>query len=120
MTEPTQAAKQRACDLANAEAGCLVWGLDDVEEGGATLAFARYIQQVSDVAKDVIDTLHMGAGGDRISAAAKLQSLILPDDEPTANDVLETSLEKHGGLVNFASNVISDLDAAGYEIKRKD
>ena len=84
MTEPSDAAKRKACELANPVAEELrsgrpanIWGPTDYghPEEGAFTAFARYIQATSDVAKSVRDVNHPLGG-----IPQSLQSLILPDE----------------------------------------
>lgn len=87
---------------------------------GDFMALARYIQHVSDVAKAPFNNI----GYDLEQGLAALQSLILPDDEP---DVLEEALSRFligldaEALAKEQARVVrSHLDAAGYEIRRKD
>ena len=54
MTEPTQAAKQRACDLANAQLDDALSVPDDVNEWNPTLrALAQLCQDISDAVEAI-------------------------------------------------------------------
>jgi len=79
MTEISEAAKRKACELANKPlrhtAGC--WEPDDCDRDETLHALARVLQEHSDVAKDAAA---MARNGEWSNAADTLQSLILPDD----------------------------------------
>ena len=83
MTEPTKAAKQRACDLANAQADKYNWPftLDGVSWGGGKMtALAQLSQDISDAAKWVCKSTGCTFG--------PLDAFILPDE----SDVLAEAL----------------------------
>lgn len=79
MTQPSEAAKRKACELANAAVprNNTPWEPAYVGDTrfGAITALARYIQQTSDVAKGLLTAPYLGP-----ERRAALQSLILPDD----------------------------------------
>lgn len=75
-------------------------------------AFARFIDHVSEVAKDVSDDIRpIGVGNSRLDA------LILPDPEP---DVLAEALRSRLGLDgdDYAAEVREYFSDRGYEIRK--
>lgn len=120
MTDISGQARKRALDAVKAEAAH--WGLDNNEQytHHAISALARYIQEVSDVAKDVMP--EFPAWEHLRELRQRLQSLILPD-EP---DVLEQALRDIDGSDewgdSYAKNaelVRAELDKRGYRIVPK-
>ena len=119
MTKISKAAMAKSRKLIVDEANRMRWR-DDPK----ATALARYIQETSDVAKECNAALkrlcQTGERSARSEAMDLAQSLILPDDEPTAEDVLAGACD----LINLSENqriVLSRaLDAAGYTITRKD
>lgn len=111
MTEPTEAAKQRACDLANEVAGIGDWRASHCDPDSANtsmIAFARELQRISDIAEEVDARLAFPtvSGPNVIAARAKLATIILPKPvDPLegfarwaniSRDELESFLAKRG------------------------
>lgn len=82
MTEPSEAAKHKACELANeAEGEVAYWKPKDVVQGGTLNALARVLQEHSDVAKEFLDSADKnGLSAAFCSRLPALQSLILPEE----------------------------------------
>lgn len=93
MTKITDAAKRKACELANTSwrnrPGC--WLLEDVGEDETLHALARFIQETSDVAKVAADRADFEAG--RPSGVRDiLDPLILPDEPDPLLGVVEEAI----------------------------
>jgi hypothetical protein len=72
MAEISEAALNKAIDLANAADHTVRWTYNDLSQSPALDALARYIQQVSDAAKEIVPF-----GGQR--ASELLTPFILPE-----------------------------------------
>lgn len=121
MTEISEAAKRKACELANAEFGdgdsTRLWELKDVGPLTPSLvALARYIQQTSDVALAVYKNFPLDDWPDDL--ADDLLDIII-DDDP---DPVEAALNEWFDDVEAtdAASVRAYLANHGLQITRKD
>lgn len=108
----TEAAKQRACDLANARAmSSTAWsvqGMSGTIGSSAILALAQYIQDVSDAVRE------WGS-----PVPDQLLPFALPEADPLA-EALEQFATLEGIERECANDIRAHLEAAGYTITRKD
>ena len=127
--EPTKAAIERACELLNAELPKgteFRWDVLNLKLSDAALAFAHFIDHVSDVAKRIDPLISASPSLDKA-----LSDLILPDPEP---DVLAEALRDvmvyeyaditpetavPNSIVD-ADSIRTELKALGYEIRKID
>ncbi len=130
MTEISEAAKRKACELANAERkhdADWMWCVDEVAwradasrptSDGVMLAFARVLQEHSDVAKAAIVAAGKVWGLQEVEVRGILQSLILPEEpEPVkllADAWIKAKQEHPEG--RWAVHALENLTAAGFKI----
>lgn len=92
MAEISEAAKARAAALFNENNGDETWLVTDFGRGYPTFdAFARFIQEVSDAAKEVVPLCTDWVGNTREigeRCAAKLAPFILPEPADPLEDAL--------------------------------
>lgn len=118
MTEPTEAAKARAVELANKNIGdgpgC--WLIEDCEAENTLHALARYIQQVSDAARATASNEWHG------QIHASLIPFILPPDPDPLEEAAHGIWAAMGGKTRgqAVQALKAELDRAGYEIRKKD
>ncbi len=90
MTEPSEAAKRKACEVAN-EASDFdrTWEQAMRVHGSfAYVALARVLQEHSDVAKVAIAAAGKGWGLQEAEVRGKLQPLILPEESDPLEDMI--------------------------------
>ena len=118
--EPTKAAIERACELLNAE---LPKGTEfrcdvlNLKLSDAALAFAHFINHVSETVNAAFDAFGGVDGASDIRAA--LLPLILPDPEPDVLvEVVEDTMKSPGALnyEQIAHHVRERLTKRGYAI----
>lgn len=122
MTEPSKEAIERACEMLNGATSN--WSAENCSSNPIVVAFARFIQEVSDVAKlnDMIVerfAQEMVLGQNWKDRAARVReankALILPDPEP---DVLAEAGRKVGMALYRIKALALELDKRGYEIRK--
>lgn len=81
MSEPSEQAKRKACELANQHCGTRHITPYAADDGSpALVAFARHIQNTSDVAKFAENALFQAGVHRTALSRTRLRSLILPDE----------------------------------------
>lgn len=119
MTEPTEAAKAKAVELANQSRKTLrQWTINDCEYTGPLDSFARYIQQVSDVVG--LEKTRSDAVGAIIPSCAMMSFILPPDPDPLEESAYGIWAAMGGKMRGEAVQALkSELDRAGYEIRKK-
>ncbi len=132
MNKISDAAKAKACELANAESsgfdpnGNPHGDYEPLDVGhpaeGSLTALARVLQQHSDVAKHVTGVLESAAWPD-VPTQARLRSLILPDDPVDPVEVVAIYLEQgqpRATVEGSARRLRAVLERHGLQITAKE
>ena len=117
MTEPTQAAKQRACNQRNKFTSLMIWEHEIQWDAPASCpgltALAEHIQAISDAVKGYREA--EATDTQMLTRFELLRPFILPD-EP---DVLAEVLEAAGNMIgtgNHADAIRTALSQRGHEV----
>lgn len=115
MVEPTHEAKQRACDLANAARIVphnTLYTPSDCNSTVSMLAFAEYVQQVSDAAKEALRSpdVPVRAAG---AIHGHLAPFILPEPVDPVEVLARQMVAELDVSITTAKKAITNLVAAG-------
>ena len=115
MTEPTQAAKQRACDLANAAAvHCTRWEPKDIDKYGSMTALAQLCQDISDgLEAGQLPFAHFTQAEDWRHRMSHF-ILLKPAHDPLAEALADADSETRAAIL--APRLRAALALRGYEV----